>query len=164
MSHYYVGDPCYIIPDEDWGEFCRKLFATPEFEKGGHCDGSFDWEGQKLIIWSNGGDGTWTFDGVKTTNGAKSFGVDAGIFCVIDLDKLPNAPRMEANRVGMLFDKKPDLYVEDNVVYINGIHDNSVKKCEGCNEMINTNDEEWCENGGCIGCWMCFECECEEEE
>ena len=24
---YYVGDPCYIIRDELWDDFCTKLFA-----------------------------------------------------------------------------------------------------------------------------------------
>ena len=161
---YYVGDPCYIIPDDDWWKFCERLFATPQYEKSGHYDGAIRWGGQVIEIWSCGGDGTWTFDGLETTNGAKSFGVDAGIFCVIDLDKLPNAPRMEASRVGMLFDKEPDLYVEDWVVYINDIHDNSVAECWECGKLDYSQNINWtCETGACDGCESCFECECEEE-
>jgi len=166
---YYIGDPCYIIPDEEWHEFCEATFLQSNQAKaqdyGNHCDSVFDWKGQELTIWSNGGDGTWIFDGVKTTNGANSFGVDAGIFCIIDLDKLPNAPRMEASRVGMLFDKEPDLYVEDGVVYINDRHDNSMTACWNCGHIVFRDDADWeCENGECSGCENCFECECEDEE
>ena len=159
---YYLGDPCYIVPDEDWGKFCEKLFATPEFEKGGHYDGSIEWKGQKIEIWSNGGDGTWKFTGLNTLNKTQEFGVDAGIFCVIDLEKLPQY--QEIGNSGMLFDKEPNLYVEDGIVYINDIHDNSVAECWECGELVYSENADWeCENGKCVGCENCFECECEEE-
>ena len=161
---YYVGDPCYIIPDEEWDEFCNLMFGKRNPSIYDHLDCVINWKGQKIEIWSNGGDGTWTFDGVKTTNGANSFGVDAGIFCVIDLEKLPDTPRMDASRVGMLFDKKPDLYVEDGIVYINDIHDNSMADCWQCGELVYCDNADWeCENGECVGCENCFECECDEE-
>jgi len=168
-GRYYIGDPCYIIPDDQWDEFVEATFLPYNQAKaqqyGDHCDSVFHWRGgQELVIWSNGGDGTWTFDGVKTQNGANSFGVDAGIFCIIDLDKLPDAPRMEASRVGMLFDKEPDLYVHDWVVYINGKPDCSMTQCWQCGNMIATENADWeCENGECSGCEDCFECQCEEE-
>ena len=22
MSSHYLGDPCYVIPDDEWGDFC----------------------------------------------------------------------------------------------------------------------------------------------
>lgn len=165
---YYLGDPCYIIPDEDWGEFCEATFLQSNRAKaqdyGNHCDSVFDWKGQELTIWSNGGDGTWSFDGLETTNGAKSFDVDAGIFCVIDLDKLPDTPRYEASHFGMLFDKEPNLYVEDGIVYINDIHDNSVAECWECGALNYYTNINWtCETGACDGCEICFECGCEEE-
>lgn len=160
---YYVGDPCYIIPDADWGEFCKRLFATPEFEKGlQHYDGAIEWRGQTIEIWSNGGDGSWSF-GIKDIHGKNNFCVDAGIFCVIDVDKLDDY-QTGGLHLGMQFEKEPTLRVEDGVIYINDVHDNSVKDCEGCGEMISEHDEQWCENGSCIGCWECFECDCEGDE
>lgn len=159
---YYLGDPCYIIPDEDWAEFGEKLFATKDFEKGGHYNGSIEWKGQKIEIWSCGGDGTWEFTGLNTLNGTQEFGVDAGIFCIIDLEKLPQ--HQEVGNGGMLFEKEPDLYVEDWVVYINDIPDNSKAECWVCGHFCGSNDVGWtCETGACEGCENCFECECEEE-
>ena len=23
MSDYYLGDPCYVIPDDEWDDFCQ---------------------------------------------------------------------------------------------------------------------------------------------
>jgi len=159
---WYVGDPCYIIPDDDWGEFCDLTFKHSQRNGGGHVDSVINWHGQEITIWSNGGDGTWTFTGLESANGATSFGVDAGIFCVINLNDLP-AHKADIND-GILFEREPNLYVEDGVVYIrprasNGrllsrVHDNSVHECENCGSIVQDSwwdDEE--EDTRCDNCW-----------
>ena len=162
---YYLGDPCYIIPDDDWGEFCELTFAKRNQAKGGgYLDSIIHWHGQDIEIWSNGGDGTWSFNGLKTTNDAQSFGVDAGIFCVINLDLLP-AYDDDPARMGMVFDTRPDLRVDDGVVYINDKADNSMSECWECGTLVDADHGSWsCDNGCCEGCENCFECRCEEEE
>ena len=165
---YYLGDPCYIIPDDDWHEFCELTFAgRNQMKGGGHLDSIIHWHGQDIEIWSNGGDGTWEWDNnLGATNGAQSFGVDAGIFCVINLDLLP-AYDDDPARMGMVFDKRPDLRVDDGVVYINDDHDNSMAECPNwrCNQVVDATHGLWnCDNGCCEGCENCFECECEEDE
>jgi len=161
---YYLGDPCYIIPDDDWMDFCEATFNEQNRAKGeGYIDSVINWHGQEIEIWSNGGDGTWTWDDdLGTTNGARSFGVDAGIFCVIDLDQLPAYENDPAD-MGMLFDKKPELRVDDGVVYINDEHDNSMITCDNfrCGRTIAREDTLSCHYGNCDeGCEWCFECTC----
>ena len=166
---FYVGDPCYVIPDRDWAKFCAKMFDNEEFESGVHYHGHIEWGLQDIEIWSNGGDGTWTFSGIpksSTLNNNNEFCVDAGIFCVINIEKLEqhyeNNPTKGWDGFNMertdslIFKEYPTLEVKDYVVYINDVPDDSRKQCEGC--------EMWCENGSCIGCWMCLECDCEGDE
>ena len=175
---YYVGDPCYVIPDEDWDKFCTSLFANPEFERNSHFDGGVKWGSQIIELWCNGGDGTWEFypkiKKADTMNHNTNFCVDAGIFCVIDIEALEEHYKenptvgwngFEMKRTdSLIFEEKPTLYVEDGVVYINGQNDNSKQECPNCDELITEHDLEWCENGSCEGCWICFECECEDDE
>lgn len=163
---YYLGDPCYIIPESQWSDFCEATFNPQNRAKGedyGHIDSVIDWHGQKLTIWSNGGDGTWEFHGLTGhINQTTHFGVDAGIFCVIDLDKLPPYNK-DGLELGILFDSEPNLYVEDGVVYINDQHDSSVMECENweCHRTIALDERMWCQYGNCgEGCDWCFECSC----
>ena len=85
---YYVGDPCYVISDERWSEFCDRLEAAehqlkmmlkPDLVKEGifvSLNGygvDFEWpladeEGRgdyintaTIEVWSTGGDGCWRF-------------------------------------------------------------------------------------------------------
>jgi hypothetical protein len=159
MSNYYLGDPCYIIPDDEWDEFCQLTFEH-NGSSGNHLDSVINWRGQEIEIWSNGGDGTWSFYGLKTKNNVQEFGVDAGIFCVIDLEMLP---RFEGDpaEMGMIFEYEPDLYVENGVVYINGVHDDSMQNCYECGNLVHSYHGVWsCDTGNCEGCEECFECNC----
>lgn len=169
-AHWYVGDPCYIIPDDDWQDFCEATFNEENRAKGdrrerGHVDSIINWHGQEITLWSNGGDGTWTFSGLESANGKTSFGVDAGIFCVINLNDLP-AHEADISD-GILFEREPDLYVEDGIVYLNRIHDDHHMTCENwrCGRIIDPNEYLSCGNGCCEGCDNCGEgWECEEDE
>lgn len=169
-GRWYVGDPCYIIPDDQWNDFCEATFKEENKQRGdrhegGHIDSVIDWHGQEITLWSNGGDGTWSFSGFYSANGATSFSVDAGIFCVIDLHALP---RYKDNPMlmGMLFNRRPNLYVEDGCVYLNGEHDDHHMTCENwrCGRVIDSNEYLSCGNGCCEGCDNCGKgWECEEE-
>jgi hypothetical protein len=149
---WYVGDPCYIIPDDDWGDFCDLTYKNSQRTGGGHVDSVIDWHGQELTLWTNGGDGTWSFTGLKSANGKTSFGVDAGIFCVINLNDLP-AHEPDIN-CGILFETEPDLRVEDGVVYINKNPDTSVHECDNCGKLVQDSwyDDE-AEEDRCDRCW-----------
>ncbi len=169
---WYLGDPCYVVDNDDWDSFWPKIYDDTAQKNGAEngMDSVIEWKGERLEIWSCGGDGTWKFDftGMKAEktplNGNKAeFCVDAGIFCIMPVKICDVYDIDELKSLGMLFREKPELRVENDVVYVNDCHDDSVKECWGCEEIINIVDEDWCENGSCVGCWRCLECECEEE-
>ena len=150
---FYLGDPCYIIPDDEWDKFCDETLKH-EVSDGDHLDSIITWHGQRIKIWSNGGDGSWHWDyNLGAENGENSFGVDAGIFCVIDLDELPKTDQDPAT-CGMIFQRRPTLRVEDGVIYINDKPDNSVEECENCGSLT---IDSWYDDGSdemrCDRCW-----------
>ena len=157
---WYVGDPCYLVDDDErWGEFVHLTFNPVSLARAknlhdghDHVDSVIEFEGQQITLWSNGGDGTWAFDGLNSANNRNNFSVDAGIFCVIDLAnfKADDDPA----ECGILFEKEPELYVEDGVVYINNIPDTSVHDCENCGRQVHESwyDDE-AEEMRCDSCW-----------
>ena len=166
---WYVGDPCYLVDDDErWNNFCNLTFAkeslarAKEYGGGYHVLSVINFEGQEIVLWENGGDGAWTFNGLQSANGATSFCVDSGNFCVIDLDNFKADDDPAKN--GILFEHKPELYVEDGVVYIrprasNGrllsrIHDDSVHECDNCGSVVRDSwyDDEAGEDR-CDRCW-----------
>ena len=126
---YYVGDPCYIIDDDDWSEFCQLTFDKKN--KGryveNHIDSVIQWRGQELTIWSNGGDGYWSWknSGITADNGVTGFGVDAGIYCVIDLDFLHVSQHTLAEKNGMVFEDEPEFWTKRGIIYLDGEPDDS---------------------------------------
>ena len=163
---WYVGDPCYIIPDDQWEDFCNAYYAGEESLYGDDCK-TFKWRGQEITLWTNGGDGSWSFnfyDDKKNVDGGTSFCVDAGFFGVIDLRGLP--VKQSPMGQGMLFEREPDLYVDDGCVYLNGEHDNHHQTCDNfqCGRVVAPNEVLSCGNGCCEGCDHCGHgWECEEE-
>ena len=161
---WYVGDPCYIIPDEQWDAFCNASYTNRPAEYEEHVDSRFVWEGREITLWENGGDGSWSFHDIESANKKKTFHVDGGCFGVIDLRGLPvkQSPIGE----GILFEHEPDLYVEDGVVFLNRECDTEHQECEGwrCRQIIQVNEVLSCQYGNCDdGCDNCFECECCEK-
>lgn len=161
---WYVGDPCYIIPDDQWEAFCDAAHDNQPDPYEEHVHSRFQWEGREITLWTNGGDGSWSFDNIDSANGAKTFCVDAAFFGVIDLRGLPvkQSPMSE----GILFEREPDLYVEDGCVYLNREHDNHHRTCDNwrCGRIIDPNEAVSCGNGCCEGCDNCGHgWECEEE-
>ena len=177
---WYVGDPCYVVADEHWSDFCELTFSDEAKaaahshwdDNGLYCDSIIEWGGETITIWRNGGDGTWEFSFTqksKPLNGRRSsFGVDAGIFAIMPL-KILDIDMMTTERLmglGLIFDKEPDLHVEDEIVYVNDQHDESVTECPDyrCRRVVTWDEVETCENGSCEGCFQCFDCDCVGEE
>lgn len=151
---FCVIDPCYVVPEERWDEFCLMMAKT------GYRDGPIVFDGVPLEIFSNGGDGSWSW-------GSKSFCVDAGIFTVIPMWKIEDWGNCldEVNRLGIVMEKEPTLRVENGIIYLNDEPDDSVGECMECGREEPHLDDGWsCDNGICSGCEYCFSCDCEEEE
>lgn len=124
---WYVGDPCYVI-DEDWHDFVDATFDKKNQSRATNfnMDSVIDWNGARIEIWSNGGDGAWSWKKPEFSNkDFESFSVDAGIFAVIPFDCLRKDQQEEARsiiqkKMAIGFKgQKPRLYVEDGIVYLN---------------------------------------------
>ena len=127
-KRYWIGDPCYIVPDEDWNIFCSET----EWDSGGEY---VSYHGQRIHFHSAGGDGSWSFNCGK-------FCVDSGIFAFIDLSLMPSHYNKEGLSDGILFDEEPTLETEGYTVIINGEKDwdGQLQDCDWCGET-----DEWCE-------------------
>tara|TARA_A200000159_G_scaffold31830_1_gene28417 strand:+ start:354 stop:728 length:375 start_codon:yes stop_codon:yes gene_type:complete len=108
-KRYWIGDPCYVVSDDDWDLFCS---GTASDELGEYVD----YHGQRIYFHSAGGDGEWSFNCGK-------FCVDSGIFAVIDLSLMPPTMDKDGLALGILFDSKPDLDTDNYTVIINGEKD-----------------------------------------
>lgn len=128
-KRYWIGDPCYIVPDEDWNIFCSET----KWDSGGEY---VNYHGQQIYFQSAGGDGSWSFS-------CGEFCVDSGIFAVIDLSLMPSHYDKNGLSDGILFDKEPTLETENYSVIINGERDFSSQadeECDWCGES-----DGWCE-------------------
>ena len=71
-GRYYIGDPCYVIPDEEW----HSLLEHVNYFEG---DGLFEYKGCKMAVYSTAwGDGLYP-GYCSASNSFYSFGVDAGL-------------------------------------------------------------------------------------
>lgn len=183
---YYCGDPCYVIPDEDWDDFCRLFWKTEEDRRSeirkylraqgktvpGYIslDGLshfLDWKGETIeVMDSPGGDGCWSFsDSVKQMEGwvsGEEMPVDAGLLAVV-----PRSVCEERNgRVGpgILFTISPFLETGHNIdgqVKLNEFYLDGLIKCDECERYTEKYMFEHCDNcgeGACCG----LGCNCEK--
>lgn len=127
-KRYWIGDPCYIVSNDDWDLFCSET----SWDSGGEY---VNYHGQSIYFHSAGGDGSWSFN-------CGTFCVDSGIFAVIDLSLMPPTMNKSGLSNGILFDRKPYLDTDDYTVIINGESDWESQKqdCDECGET-----EDWCE-------------------
>lgn len=70
-GQYYIGDPCYIIPDQEWTAFCDVMFATSDYHVTAFKD-------VPMLAGS-----TAFGDGVYADQLGNRYGVDAGTLAVV---------------------------------------------------------------------------------
>ena len=185
---YYVGDPCYVIDDNRWDEFCKALWTQQEeSEKAGrgkynypfYIDWVVDDNTFTVEVWNSPfGDGTWNFSNtVKEMRGwiaGVEMGVDAGLLAIVPYGAISNNRTCidkddvkEISNLGIIFTHEPYLETGEHVkghVRLNDNDEDNVMYCWECGDEIQEHDEISCDNGNCIGCYSCYECKCEEEE
>lgn len=142
-GNWWVGDPCYAIPDSRWEEFCNLLFAKSDYKNNSwpvFLDWEHDGDTYCLEIWNSpGGDGVWRFPwGV-------SLGVDAGLLSV-----LPEDVVIPDDYGGYWFEKQPSLETSsyDYKVWLNGRVDDSWFECNNCGNEVQADtldDSCYCE-------------------
>lgn len=163
---HYVGDPCYVIPDDRWSEFCDKLFALETYRKYG--GGIIRWEvdGETYLIDVHNspfGDGTWSFDMQDDEGNDIVLGVDAGLLAIVPMECV--CPKADFY-LGAVFHGEPTLETleqDGGIVELNGQRNKGYYEslCEQCGDY--DSNLEYCEATGSDVCWMCWE-EPEEEE
>ncbi len=70
---YYVGDPCYVIRDDEW----KELLAHSDFFNCGY----YQWKGHRMFTAS-----TAHGDGCFMDNEGREYGVDAGVIGIVPYD------------------------------------------------------------------------------
>jgi len=178
---YYVGDPCYVIDDNKWGDFCDQLFKNSRSYQG--CiihwpveDEEVYGDGiEEIEVWdSPGGDGCWGFaDSASSMKGwiaGNEMGVDAGLLAIVPRECVHKDNMEAAPRLGILFDQYPSLETGrgvDGEVSLNDNHPDGYFNCD-CGRISDI-DQIWdCENCGSMACgWCggncdCCKCECGE--
>lgn len=86
---YWIGDPCYVVKDENWGKLLDETacFGLPEVGKptGYFDDGLFHYNGETCFAQSTAyGDGTYA---LKDRNGVVegTIPVDAGLISIMPI-------------------------------------------------------------------------------
>lgn len=74
-GRYFIGDPCYVIADSDWIEFCDLSFDK---NGPGQGDGVLNFRGHAMLA-----GGTAHGDGVYIDQLGNRYGVDAGMLGIV---------------------------------------------------------------------------------
>lgn len=78
---YYIGDPCYIIKDDLWDEFCNLLFKNKSFSNARNILIEINLQNTKILTGSTYyGDGLYRSDCCNLT-----IPVDAGLIALVEL-------------------------------------------------------------------------------
>ena len=181
--NYYVGDPCYVIDDNQWSEFCNLLWKA---ESSG--SGDVEWpvepenhgpngevygDGTETVeVWDSPfGDGCWGF--ANTVNymrgwvAGNEMGVDAGLLAIVPRECVHKDNMERIEHLGILFDEYPSLETGENLgghVHLNGNHPDDYYTCD-CGEITTDDQMWWCDNCGDSACGYCGgNCDCRECE
>ena len=141
MSNYYLGDPCYVIPDVEWDDFCGYIGT----------DGDFEYKGETCRVVGTGGDGD--FGGLS---------VDAGILGVIPISLCDPQKLIRAAGHSRLVSKFVDLEASDDFIWIDGVAINGVEcECSACQYSRINAHHDWnmtsCAFCGCVVAEECVE-------
>ena len=143
MSDYYLGDPCYVIPDDEWDEFCQIMRFDGE---------KFEYKDEFCRVIGTGGDGD--FGGLS---------VDAGIIGVIpvslcDPDELESIVKSNDGRLinnfATLEEQNGIIIVDDEA--LNG-QQCECSYCRGSSEWFSEYDMTYCNYCGCAVGSSCIE-------
>ena len=164
MSQYYLGDPCYVIPDDEWSDFCSIMRDDGE---------DFEYKGETCRVIGTGGDGD--FGGLS---------VDAGIIGVIPValcdpqalkDYVPSDARL-INNFATLENDTYIIIVDGEA--INGIQceckhcggmgswysEDNIVNCDSCGSPVGPSCVEYGDRGEYCSEWCKEEREPDEEE
>lgn len=143
MSSHYLGDPCYVIPDDEWGDFCDIMRYDGE---------DFEYKGETCRVVGTGGDGD--FGGLS---------VDAGIIGVIpvslcDPDELESTVK---SNDGRLINNFATIEEDNGIIIVNDEALNGQQcecsYCRGGGEWFSEDHMAYCDSCGCAVGSSCIE-------
>ena len=150
MSIYYLGDPCYVIPDEEWGDFCSIMRDDGE---------EFEYKGETCVVIGTGGDGD--FGGLS---------VDAGIIGCIPVSLCdPISLKSIVPTDARLVDSLVSLEEDNGFIVVNGEALGAsyceCSRCGGNNEPLAEHELDDCRSCGTPVKYECMEDDyyCSEE-
>ena len=112
---YYIGDPCYVIPDHEWMDYLDTYPKHPNPHIGWIDGIAVTFKGHKC--WHSG---TAYGDGSYRDNEGHEYGVDAGIIGIIPIELCEKTiDNVETNELGRIvtFDKRFKVYVEKDSTF-----------------------------------------------
>lgn len=104
---YFIGDPCYVIPDEEWGDLLDatlyfNLYPSEEvMDSSGKYNNKEDQNG--VFLWKShkmGVSSTAYGDGSYASSIGVDFGVDAGLLGAIPMELVD--PKLDAKELARL--------------------------------------------------------------
>lgn len=97
---YLITDPCYIVPDNEWSDFC-------DTQIDGVQAGGYKVEGLGTIVEC---DGTEWGDGHAKVGNGKEVLVDSGTVCLVELDEGVTPTEYQGNAVTARADTARNWY------------------------------------------------------
>lgn len=107
-GEYYIGDPCYVIPDDDWMAYLDTWPAHPS-PGAGWVDGAARYKDHTVFQ-----AGTAYGDGTYYDQNRHEYGVDAGMLGIVPL-ALCHPSKKEMKELGRVikFDKPFKVYRDE---------------------------------------------------
>ena len=143
-NKYFVCDPCYVIPDEKWDDFCD-VFNDRE-------DDIFTFEGVTVFAHTTEfGDGCYADKG----GSPEMFDVDSGIIGAIPIELCPDAVQSEFATAEL---EIQECYYDDGIFHIGQYEidtDPQHYECDECGDTLDYEGEE---------CYSCLEDETDYED
>tara|TARA_R100001443_G_scaffold19528_5_gene31246 strand:- start:2118 stop:2798 length:681 start_codon:yes stop_codon:yes gene_type:complete len=180
---WYVGDPCYVIEDERWYEFCEALNQKEQELKNLNIISNnptitwtreiFSHSPQKTrisktidIYTDTGGDGSWSWkNSAQSMDGwvkGDTIYLDAGIVAIIPREILTPAKQEEAGQrnLGILFSGQEPPFLEVSEHLAGGMRldtydTDDITMCD-CGQTLDKYYIYYCDNCGNSQCDDCY--------
>jgi hypothetical protein len=170
-NYYYLGDPCYVIHDDEWSDFCKGMMAEGGKKNQVGYPHYFQWRGRGMHFINTGGDGMW--DGLC---------VDAGVLSCIPVEVCDPEKLKEKSTCWRIIDKCVQLSMQDrgSILLIDDEPTDGAEYCQcsycgGSGELLSEEMQSFCYicwdgpyDEGCIGVhegeYICEYCESEIKE
>ena len=114
---YWIGDPCYLVADEDWDELLRTtgFFGLPDHSSTNWDDGLFEYKGGTCFAWGTSyGDGLFSLLDDQRQEVAE-LGVDAGLLGI-----LPDTGVVPTLMYKVTFDEDFEVWERNGLFYFGG--------------------------------------------